>query len=129
MVKATASRWIDYSIANSSIQEDIDATVDSMPWDPHGPARPYSQGQYPVGRSATEEPRPWRAPAYIIAEPGEWEAGPGSLMDVDPPQDRVYRLKDEIAGQHGLRNEWAIGWLPKEGEAPEGSMCFAQAYL
>ncbi|KAH7412381.1 hypothetical protein BKA64DRAFT_658746 [Cadophora sp. MPI-SDFR-AT-0126] len=131
MVKATPSRWTDYSIANSSIQEDIDATVESIPWDPEAPARPFGEDEYPRDGAVDDDQSrvtiPFRAPAYVIAEPGEWEEGPGNLMNVDPPQERVYRLKKEIADQHGLRNEWAIGW--HERDTPEGSLCFAQSYL
>ncbi|KAF2186617.1 hypothetical protein K469DRAFT_686998 [Zopfia rhizophila CBS 207.26] len=123
MVKAAPSRWIDYSIANSSIQEDIDSTVDTWPCDLNAPARAFGQDEFP----RQSEPDRWRPPAYVIADPGEWEEGPGNLMDVDPPQERVYRLKKEVAEQYGLRNDWAIGWRPEAGD--DGSMCFAQSYL
>ncbi|KAG4430179.1 hypothetical protein IFR05_014338 [Cadophora sp. M221] len=131
MTKAAPARWIDYSIANSSIQEDIDVTVDAWPWDFNAaPARAYGHDEFPQQPEPQPQPDSWRPPAYVIAEAGEWEEGPGDLMDVDPPQERVYRLKREVAEQHGLRNDWAIGWKPEAGAGgTEGAMSFAQPYL
>ncbi|KAH6714291.1 hypothetical protein BKA61DRAFT_607511 [Leptodontidium sp. MPI-SDFR-AT-0119] len=134
MIKAVPARWIDYSIANSSIQEDIDSTIDAWPWDPNSPVRSYGHDEFPREPEPQLQPQPhsdgWRPPAYVIAEAGEWEEGPGNLMNVDPPQERVYRLKKEVAEQHGLRNDWAIGWRPGAGtNGTEGAMSFAQPYL
>ncbi|KAH7396060.1 hypothetical protein BKA64DRAFT_755022 [Cadophora sp. MPI-SDFR-AT-0126] len=131
MIKAVPARWIDYSIANSFIQEDIDSTIDAWPWDPNAPMRAYGENELPREPQDTQpQPLGWRLPAYVIAEAGEWEDGPGNLMNVDPPRERVYRLKKEIAEQHGLRNDWAIGW--RSGvwtDGTEGEMMFTQPYL
>lgn len=65
-----------------------------------------------------------------MAQPGEFEEGPGSNLDIEPLQEKVYRLNEDVARQFGLRSAWAAGWKPRqEDNAPEGSMCFAQNYL
>ncbi|KAH7417763.1 hypothetical protein BKA64DRAFT_179158 [Cadophora sp. MPI-SDFR-AT-0126] len=131
MIKAAPARWIDYSIGNSSIQEDIDSTIDAWPWDPSAPIRAYGHDEFliePLESQPQSQPQSvgWRPPAHVIAEAGEWKEGPGNLMNVDPPQERVYRLKKEVAEQYGLRNDWAIGWRT---DGAEGAMNFAQPLL
>ncbi|KAH7390284.1 hypothetical protein BKA64DRAFT_757450 [Cadophora sp. MPI-SDFR-AT-0126] len=121
MTKAVASRWVNYSIGNSSIQEDL-SEVTTFPYDPRAPQTPYTV-------ATTYELPSFIPPAYIVAGPDEFEEGPGSNLDVSPPQDRVFRLKESIARQHGLKNNWAIGWASNPDMAEvQGSMCFAQNY-
>ncbi|KAM0274898.1 hypothetical protein ACHAQH_007750 [Verticillium albo-atrum] len=131
MIMAMPSLWTNYSIGNSSIQEDLASVLVDWPWNPNAEQPPYGADDFPYSADQSAEPEDsWRPPAYVIAEPGEWEEGPGNLMDVDPPQERVYRLRQNVAEQHGLRSEWAIGWKPQERlNAPPGSMCFAQSYM
>ncbi|KAG8167374.1 hypothetical protein KVR01_003063 [Diaporthe batatas] len=112
---ALASCWTNYQVANSSLAEDISMVFEGKPYDPHT--------EYPP-LNWNDEDDDGEETVYVLAEPGEWEEGPGTLLDVDPPQDRVYRLKSDVAKAHNLSNPWAVG----DAEA-DGSMTFAQARL
>lgn len=90
------------------------------PYDPHAEYQPF-------GWNDEEDEEGDEETVYVLAEPGEWEDGPGTLLDVDPPQDRVYRLKSDVAKAHNLSNPWAVG--DAEAGASPGSMTFAQVQL
>lgn len=93
---------------------------EGYPYDPHAEYPPLNFNDDAEDDGAEET-------VYVLAESGEWEEGPGTLLDVNPPQDRVYRLKSDIAKTHNLSNPWAVGDAP--AGAPTGSMSFAQERL
>lgn len=107
-------------MANSSLAEDISMVFEGNPYDPHAEYPPLNFNDDDGDDGAQKT-------VYVLAQPGEWEEGPGTLLDVDPPQDRVYRLKSDVAKAHNLSNPWAIGEAP--AGAPTGSMSFAQEQL
>lgn len=92
------------------------------PFDPHAEYAPLNFNDEDEDEDDAAEET-----VYVLAEPGEWEEGPGTLLDVDPPQDRVYRLKSDVAKAHNLSNPWAVGDAP--AGAPTGTMSFAQERL
>ncbi|PVH78785.1 hypothetical protein DL98DRAFT_655830 [Cadophora sp. DSE1049] len=122
-LRALPSCWTNYTVANSSLAEDISMVLEGSPYDPHAEYSPLNFNDDDEDAGAEE-------PVYVVAEPGEWEEGPGTLLDINPPQDRVYRLKSEVAKANNLSNPWVVG-SPSENraDAPPGSMTFAQEWL
>jgi hypothetical protein len=112
---------IDYSVGNSSIEEDIDQS----PYDPAAPQTAYGEGTAGERNVTTPEE------VYVLASPTECQVGEGHLADIFPLQEKLYRLRPEVAARWGLKNAWTVGWELDEDETAgedveEGSMVFRQ---
>ncbi|KAH9882721.1 hypothetical protein J1614_000086 [Plenodomus biglobosus] len=111
--------WNNYLIGNSSLAEDISMVLSGDPYDP--------DAMYPPLDFEEDEDPSVDDVVYVVAEPGEWEQGPGYLLDVDPPQDFVYRLTREVAEANDLESAWAVGWVSESSsDASVKTMSFTQ---
>ncbi|KII84328.1 hypothetical protein PLICRDRAFT_179581 [Plicaturopsis crispa FD-325 SS-3] len=112
-------KWINYDIANMSMEEELDM----YPYDPRAPQEPLDyEMDYLNDRSQS---------AYVVAYPSEFEEStePSDLAQFSPPQSIVYRLKDAVAKENGLVSRWTVGSdVDSRVTAPPGSKTFMQYY-
>ncbi|KAL9562299.1 hypothetical protein ACKAV7_013382 [Fusarium commune] len=125
-----AINHINYAIANSSIEEDLDNCAVDLPLTQNPRHRNLA------GRA--DKSRWYQQPqqdAWVIAEPEEFEEStdPELLNDFSPRPDKVVRLKEDAAKSVGLASSWTIPGDAKpidltQKEFPEGSVVFQQKY-
>ncbi|KAI6088290.1 hypothetical protein F4821DRAFT_234185 [Hypoxylon rubiginosum] len=125
--------WVNYDIANMSIQEDLDSCGVESPV-PENFEQPevWASGGLDMEREYRSQV------AWITAEPGEFEESTDEALRANfmPKPDRVARLREGLAEEVGLVNGWTIpsnsrlrvmsGGIIKE--FPEGSVILQLRY-
>lgn len=109
--------WVNYDIANMSIEEDLDnCGVDSPV------TEDFEQPEiYTSGLDMREEQR--HQDTWITAEPGEFEESTDEELRKNfmPRPDKVARLKEGVAEANGLLNRWMIPSPARPETLPDGS--------
>ncbi|KAI1102122.1 hypothetical protein F4804DRAFT_277057 [Jackrogersella minutella] len=125
--------YVNYSIGNMSIQEDLDSCgVDFPAKECFEQSEVYDCGGLDVAAERHTQN------AWATAEPGEFEVSTDEALrkNFAPMPDRVGRLKEDIAKQAGLRSDWTFcgGAGPRDlpdgtkKEFPEGSVTLQLYY-
>ncbi|KAI0486980.1 hypothetical protein F4859DRAFT_467827 [Xylaria cf. heliscus] len=113
-----ALTWVNYDIANMSLQEDLCNLEVEFPVDVGYEV----EGVDDCGGLDMEEERRGKM-AVVIAEPGEFvESADEALRKVYLPMpETVARLKDGLAETVGVVNKWSIPGPVREWDMPDGT--------
>lgn len=111
------ARHAGYDIANASISEDLGNCGVDFPV-----SEDYEQPTLHTSGIDPDEDK-FIAPTWVTVEPGEYEEtrDPEILKTFSPPREKMYRLKPEIARQHGLKPVWTLGSMARDREMDDGT--------
>ncbi|KAF1941684.1 hypothetical protein EJ02DRAFT_466369 [Clathrospora elynae] len=107
-------------IGNTDIREDLDTV--NVPY-----LTPEDFDQDDVFKSDFDYVKDrYLSPTWVIASPEEIESSTNAedLKNFSPPPEIVWRLKEGVARQHGLKSRWTLGSEPRDGEEkrPDGTV-------
>jgi hypothetical protein len=110
--------YLGYAIANTSVSEDLSTVGIPLPV-----PEEFDQEklfEYPLDHTKDR----YLYPARLIATPEEIESStdPDDIYNSVPPQsDIVWRLKEEVAKQYGLKSRWTFGNDTSDVDLPDGT--------
>jgi hypothetical protein len=110
-------QYANYSIANTDIREDLD-TIDA----PCPLPENFDQDEVFGTEFDYIEDR-YLTPTWVVASPEEMDSStdPEDLKNFSPRPSIVYRLKPEIAKQHGLMSGWTEASDTEDVDMPDRS--------
>ncbi|KAI1397974.1 hypothetical protein F4819DRAFT_58065 [Hypoxylon fuscum] len=110
--------WVNYDIANMSIQEDLDNCGVESPT----PENFEQPEVWDIDGMDMEQER-HRQDTWITAEPGEFEESTDEELrkNFSPMPDKVARLKEGLAEEVGLVNRWTIPSKARSRKMPDGT--------
>lgn len=116
--------YVNYEIANTDIREAMDAVGVPYPTpEDFTQGKPYSLDFDPF-RSR------YMCPTWVTAEPDDMEESKDlkDRSNFRPLPEVVYRLKEDVAREHGLKSNWATGSDEQDHRFPKGSKILQLEY-
>ncbi|KAJ4258933.1 hypothetical protein NW762_008020 [Fusarium torreyae] len=110
--------YVNYDIANMSVEEDLDNCGVEMPF-----TNNFHQPELNDCGGIDFEEQQWHQDAWVTAEPGEFEESTDDKLrdNFMPRPDKVARLKEEVAQVVGLLSSWTIPSESRPVELPDGT--------
>ncbi|KAF1829412.1 hypothetical protein BDW02DRAFT_167190 [Decorospora gaudefroyi] len=107
----------NYSISNIDIREDMDTVGIPYPT----PENFHQEEIFKTGFHHVKDR--YLDPTWITATPDEMEhsTDPDHLKNFAPPPEIVYRLKEEVASEAGLKSTWTLASDASQVLLPDGS--------
>jgi len=118
-IKDVVILYMNYDIGNSDIREDMDQVDIPLPTpEQFDQEELHHSGLDPIGDR-------YISPTSVTATPDEIEESTDeeALRVHAPPRPNVvYRLKPDVARQHGLKSQWSLASQAKDIELPDGTV-------